>query len=128
MNRIRLALLLVGALPIASATAQETARVDFARDVQPIFRTYCVGCHGPAIHQNGFRLDRRTDAMRGGSIPVIGPGNGDASRLYLRLVGESMGPQMPPTGALKPEQIAVIKAWIDQGAEWPDAVSGETPP
>jgi ankyrin repeat protein len=39
-----------------------------------------------------------------------------------------MGSQMPPTGALKAEQIALIKAWIDQGAEWPDAVSGETPP
>src|SRR5262249_3941184 len=39
-----------------------------------------------------------------------------------------MGPQMPPTGALKPEQIAIIKSWIDQGAEWPDAVSGEAPP
>lgn len=65
--------------------------------------------------------------MRGGTLPMIGPGNADASRLYLRLTGPSMGPQMPPTGALKPEQIAVIKAWIDQGAVWPDAVSGEAP-
>jgi ankyrin repeat protein len=35
---------------------------------------------------------------------------------------------MPPTGALPPEQIAVIRAWIDQGAEWPDTLSGEAPP
>lgn len=33
---------------------------------------------------------------------------------------------MPPTGPLSPEQIDIIKAWIDQGAEWPDDVSGET--
>jgi ankyrin repeat protein len=110
-----------------TASAQEPPRVDFARDIQPIFRTQCVGCHGPSIHQNGFRLDRRTDAMRGGTLAMIGPGNAEASRLFLRLTGSTMGSQMPPTGALKAEQIALIKAWIDQGAEWPDAVSGETP-
>ena len=35
---------------------------------------------------------------------------------------------MPPTGALSPEKIAVIKAWIDQGAEWPDDLAGERAP
>jgi ankyrin repeat protein len=112
----------------AAASAQEPERIDFARDIQPIFKTQCVGCHGPSIHHNGFRLDRRADAMRGGTLTMIGPGNADASRLYLRLTGSTMGSQMPPTGALKTEQIALIKAWIDQGADWPDAVSGETPP
>src|SRR4051812_45585510 len=77
------ALALCGAA--APAAAAQDASVDFARDVQPIFRTYCVGCHGPTIHHNGFRLDRRSDALRGGTIPVIGPGNAEASRLYLRL-------------------------------------------
>ena len=33
---------------------------------------------------------------------------------------------MPPTGALRPEQISIIKTWIDQGAEWPDALANET--
>jgi len=49
-----------------------------------------------------------------------------ASRLYLRLTGQA-GLQMPPTGALSSEQIGVIKAWIDQGAEWPDQLANETP-
>ena len=66
--------------------------------------------------------------MRGGTTPVIGPGNAAASRLYLRLIGSQYGLQMPPTGALRPEQIDVIKNWIDQGAEWPDQFSGETAP
>ena len=64
--------------------------------------------------------------MRGGTITVIGPGNGAASRLYLRLVGSQYGLQMPPTGALSDEQITIIKDWIDQGADWPDEFSGET--
>ena len=34
---------------------------------------------------------------------------------------------MPPTGALRPEEITTIKTWIDQGAEWPDELAGETP-
>src|SRR5207245_1797764 len=34
-------------------------------------------------------------------------------------------PQMPPTGALKAEQIAIVKAWIDQGANWPDSLANE---
>jgi len=108
-------------------SAQVPAKIDFGRDVQPIFKTYCIGCHGPSQQQHGLRLDRRRDAMRGGTIPVIGPGNGVASRLYLRLIGSQYGLQMPPTGALSPEQINIIKGWIDQGAEWPDELSGETP-
>ena len=65
--------------------------------------------------------------MRGGTIAMIGPGNSDGSRLYHRLIGNDYGTQMPPTGALRPEQIAIIKTWIDQGAEWPDALANETP-
>ena len=102
--------------------------VDFVRDVQPILRQSCYSCHGPAQQMNGFRLDRRRDALRGGTEVVIGPGNSDASKLYLRLIGHQFGAQMPPTGALTPEQIAIIKRWIDQGADWPDHASGEAPP
>lgn len=105
--------------------AQTPEKVDFQRDVQPIFRQQCYGCHGPTQQMNGFRLDRRRDAMRGGTIAVIGPGNSDGSRLYQRLSGNRFGQQMPPTGALRAEQVDVIKRWIDQGAEWPDTASGD---
>ena len=64
-------------------------------------------------------------AIRGGTI--IGPGNAIGSGLYLKLSGTRYGTQMPPTGSLKPEQIELIKNWIDQGAEWPDEVSGDRP-
>jgi ankyrin repeat protein len=102
--------------------------VDFGRDVQPIFKANCVGCHGPTQQNSGFRLDRRREAMRGGSLPVILPHSGETSRLILRLQGNSAGMQMPPTGALGADQIATIKTWIDQGAEWPDELAGDTPP
>ena len=107
--------------------ANGAGKVDFKRDVQPIFKANCAGCHGPTLHKNGFRLDRRSDAMRGGTIAVIGPGNAAGSRLYLRLIGSDYGMQMPPTGPLDAARIEIIKNWIDQGAVWPDDVSGEKP-
>jgi hypothetical protein len=80
--------------------AQELAKIDFGRDVQPIFRTHCIDCHGPDEQKNGLRLDRRRDALRGGTGTMIGPGNGAASRLYLRVAGNKYGLQMPPDDPL----------------------------
>src|ERR1051325_10613978 len=120
------ALVLVCAL--GNAHAQDAGKIDFARDVQPLFKAHCIDCHGPKQQKNGFRLDRRRDAMKGGTGTMIGPGNSQASRLYLRLVGTRSGPQMPPDGPLSSEQINVIKAWIDQGAPWPDELAGESAP
>ena len=114
--------LVVSTLNNAQTPAPAPARVDFATEIRPIFRQYCVDCHGPKAQKNGLRLDRRKDAMRGGTIAVIGPGNADGSRLYHRLVGDRFGMQMPPTGPLPAEKIARITAWINQGAEWPDAL------
>lgn len=106
---------------------QEQKPIDFAHDVLPLFRNHCFDCHGSKEQQNGFRLDRRADAMRGGTIPAIGPGNSDGSQLYLRLVGKGVGPQMPPDGQLAPGEIEIIRRWIDEGAVWPDDVAGVRP-
>jgi len=117
----------IAVIATESPTAQPTARVDFGRDVQPIFRDHCYSCHGPDQQMNGFRLDRRADALRGGGQTNIGPGNADGSRLYHRLIDTKFGAQMPPTGPLSSGQIATINAWIDQGAEWPDQFAGDPP-
>ena len=116
-----------GFLFAGTLIAQSPAKVDFRRDVQPIFQAYCISCHGPSQQMNGLRLDRRRDAMRGGTITVIAPGNSAASRLYLRLIGNRYGTQMPLTGSLTADQINTIKTWIDQGADWPDDLSGDNP-
>jgi len=109
--------------------AEAPAKVDFKRDVQPILKSNCYGCHGPAQQMNNFRLDRRSNAMRGGTISVIAPGSSQSSHLYLRLISQDrIGAPMPPTGPLPKEQTEIIKAWIDQGAAWPDEVAGETAP
>jgi ankyrin repeat protein len=76
----------------------------------------------------GLRLDRRKYALpnRIGANGVrIIPGKSESSRLYQRIAGLGTGTRMPPAGPLPAEQIALFKTWIDEGAEWPDAVSGD---
>jgi len=111
----------------ASVSSQVSNKIDFGRDVQPLLKQYCIECHGPSQQMHGFRLDRRRDAMRGGTVVMITRGNSAGSKLYQKLIGSQYGPQMPLTGPLTPQQIETIKDWLDQGAEWPDDLSGEIP-
>jgi len=111
-----------------SLLAQASAKVDFGKEVQPLLKEHCISCHGPSQQLNGFRLDRRSAAMRGGTFPVIAPGNSAGSRFYLKLIGTEFGQQMPPTGRLSDSDITILKNWIDQGAEWPDELAGEIAP
>jgi Ankyrin repeats (3 copies)/Planctomycete cytochrome C len=111
-------------------SAQTPERIDFARDIQPLLRTNCYGCHSASLQNGNFRLDRRRDSMPnrvGANGARIVPGNSAVSRLYIRISGNQGGLQMPPTGALRPEEISTLKNWIDQGADWPDDLAGETP-
>src|SRR5690242_19159447 len=112
--------LFVGICGILSA--QRPAKVDFANDVLPILRQNCVSCHGPTQQSSGMRLDRKSAVI--GRRGVV-PGSSDNSFLYHRISGAAYGMQMPPTGALRPEQIALIKTWIDEGADWPDSLANE---
>src|SRR6185295_8441059 len=82
-------------LTSAPALSQAPPKVNFKEDVLPLLQEHCIGCHGPAQQMNGLRLDRRSAALRGGTITVLVPGSSGASRLYLKLVGTQYGQQMP---------------------------------
>ncbi len=115
---------IAGLCLIPPVFSQAPGKVDFARDVQPIFRQNCIGCHGPSKQNNGLRVDRRSSVLKPGARRVV-PGSSENSFLYHRVSGNDFGLQMPPTGPLRPEQIRTIKAWIEQGAEWPDSLANE---
>ena len=103
--------------------------VDYDKDVRPLLAQNCYSCHGPEVQQSGLRLDQRQPALRGGDYgPVIVPGKSHESKLIRRLMDGDGGMQMPPTGALLPEEIAVLRAWIDQGADFRNDVREEEPP
>ena len=104
--------------------------VDFNHDIKPIFSKHCYSCHGPEKQKAGLRLDRKTDAFRGGdSGTVIVPHKGAGSLLFKNISGANPDSIMPPKGSpLTPAQVALIKAWIDEGAAWPDeGVTAESP-
>ena len=103
-------------------------KIDFEKDVQPILAQKCHSCHGEEVQQSGLRLDKRQNALRGGDYgPVINPGNSAESKLIRRLVNGDGGLQMPPTGALSDEEIGILRAWIDQGADFRIQVEVEAP-
>lgn len=97
-------------------------KVDFAEQIRPILEQRCVSCHGPEQQFSGLRLDRKADALRGGaSGPAILPGDSANSRLIHLVAGYQVKVVMPPTGdALTAQQIGLLRAWIDQGVDWPD--------
>ena len=98
-------------------------QVDFTRDIQPIFETVCWRCHGTEKPKSGFHLDNREAALKGGknNPDDIVPGNSAQSKLiiYVARLDEDM--QMPPPDKGKPltsAQVGLLRAWIDQGANW----------
>ncbi len=97
--------------------AQQSSKINFLRDIQPIFAASCAGCHGEKKQAAGLRLDSKSTAL----AKIIKPGNATDSELYRRVTGTSDQARMPMNGKpLSTEQIALIKTWIEQGAEWPD--------
>jgi len=117
------ATLLLISLVLAGAETQLPAparlKVDFEKHVQPLLAQKCHSCHGAEVQQAGLRLDRRQAALRGGDYgPVIIPGKSAESKLIRRLVSGDGGLQMPPTGPLSNEEIGILRAWIDQGADF----------
>jgi hypothetical protein len=104
------------------------AAVDFAKDVVPILRTHCIECHGPDKQKGKLRLDTKADLLKGGKNgEVIKAGDAAASEIHKRVVlPKGDDDRMPPEGeGLSAEQVAVLKAWISEGANWPDGIAIE---
>jgi uncharacterized membrane protein len=109
--------------PLKRITAFRTtppATSFYAKRINPIFDANCVGCHGAGKIQGGLRLDSYESLMKGGQDgPAIVAGKPDKSLLLVRVTLPPSHKQfMPAEGKppLKAEQIAWIKAWIEQGA------------
>ncbi|MCA9041845.1 MAG: DUF1549 domain-containing protein, partial [Planctomycetaceae bacterium] len=116
-------------LPLAAAELPPVAEqeIDFARDIKPIFEKHCLQCHGTDAQEGGFRLDVKTNALNGGDTgKAILPKESGTSPLIERVAGVVPEMMMPPEGEepLTKEQIGLLRAWIDQGATWPDSESG----
>jgi hypothetical protein len=102
--------------------------VSFEKDVLPVLKAKCFDCHDAKKARSGLRLDVRANAFAGGETEKKGvvPGKSGESEIYLRVVSTNEKEVMPPKGdKLTEKEAAALKAWIDAGAKWPDALSGE---
>jgi len=101
--------------------------VDFTRDIQPILQATCYECHGSKKTKAHLRLDSPTGIAKGGETgPIVLPGKSEQSLIVRRILGLDGDDRMPKDGdPLPAAQVALIRAWIDQGATW---AGGEAAP
>ncbi|MCE9526929.1 MAG: DUF1549 domain-containing protein, partial [Planctomycetales bacterium] len=101
--------------------------VEFNRDVRPILSANCYFCHGPdPTHREAdLRFDRES-----GIRQAFRTGDPAKSEAWRRIVSKDDDERMPPPSShkvLKPDQIALVRRWIEQGAVWQDHWAFATP-
>ncbi len=110
-------------LAAASLANAEDKAIDFRRDIQPLLKQRCYECHGPENRDGGLRLSNKRDAFTAadsGEVVLVA-GNSAQSILVQRVTEADESLRMPPKGKqLTGEQIALLRRWIDEGADWPD--------
>jgi len=111
----------IGVAAIVAGLPGLAQAVDFATEVHPVLASRCAVCHSGAKPAGGLSLESRALALSGGiSGPAIEPGNGAESLLIQKVTGKK-GATMPAGGEpLSAAQIATLRAWIDEGAVWPE--------
>ncbi len=106
------------------AEPDRPGRVDFNRDVRPILSENCFFCHGPdrAHREADLRLDQKEGLLATlDDVKVVAPGDPASSELFRRITTDDPDERMPSKDsgkALTPKQVATLKAWIEQGAEY----------
>ena len=124
MTVLALGLILPATLPAPATFAQEADAVaegkviDFARDIAPLFSKRCLECHNAEEAKGDFRVDD-PDAVAG----YVEAGDSSASALLTDyMMSQDPDMLMPPEshgGPLSAGELALVKVWIDEGANWP---------
>ena len=118
--------------PIKVVKLERKEPVTFEKDIEPILVNKCIYCHSGAVKEGKFDMGTYDALMKGGKRgPAILPGKPEQS-LLVQLAGRTKDPVMPPVdedSELTPEELALIKLWIEQGAKGPaGAGAGVTRP
>ena len=137
-------LALTQALPVGLASGQPDAgpqtppvqtpkdgqRIDFVQQIKPLLERSCIACHSGEKPRGLFHIDGRDAILKGGAsgAAAIVPGHSEKSLLLDYVSGKAPESEMPPRAvrerfpALNPDEVALLRTWIDQGAEWPTDV------
>jgi formylglycine-generating enzyme required for sulfatase activity len=107
-----------------SIKLSQKQKVDFVKEVKPIFEVHCVACHKEGHAKGYLRMDSKAEFFA--STTVV-PGDAEASKVYTTtILPADHDDLMPPAkkgGPLAKAKTDLIRDWIDQGAEWPDGVT-----
>lgn len=146
MSKTRTRIALAGLLALAAAgpatrpTSQPAVpttgkavppgKVDFVKQVKPLLEATCAKCHGRRPTK-AYQLMTKKQAFTPGEseeLPIV-PSHADQSLIVQLMKGNDPEHRMPQKApAMKPEQIALIEKWINEGATWPDGVDLVPPP
>ena len=119
----------------ASAPAVESksavdGKVFFDESIRPILQDHCFECHGFNSRKGNLSLANRDGLLAGGdSGPAVVPSKPEESLLMAAVRHSNEDLQMPPSGKLAADKVAVLQKWVRMGAPWPDgydAAPGET--
>ena len=120
------------ATPVVKTAAAKLPSNFFATKIKPIIDSKCVDCHGSTKQKGDLRLDSVAAIKKGAGHPVVVAGDLELSSFYQRLITPDQEDLMPPPdkgGPLAPNVIAMVKAWIEAGADFGDGVvaTGQAP-
>jgi ankyrin repeat protein len=109
---------------------KDVQKIDFAQQIKPLLERSCTACHSGEKPRGLFRIDGRDAILKGGASgdAAIVPGHSEKSSLIDHVSGKVPESEMPPRAvqerfpALTTDEVALLRAWIDQGAEWPTGV------
>lgn len=127
------ALALLGAdeVDVSKLPKAATKKVDFNKDIKPLFEKSCFGCHGAKPRAKGkYFMNDREKTLKGGSSDekAVIVNNSEKSPLIHFIADLVEELEMPPVDKREkypkftPEQIGLVRAWVDQGALWPEGV------
>jgi len=103
-------------------------KVSYEADVKPLLERSCYRCHQGGKHKGDLRLDRKSAALRGGESGKVLLAGKSAESLLIHLVAGTDPKKVMPPGRnkrLTAAEVGVLRAWVDQGIEWPEKFAGE---
>ena len=121
---------------VSKLPAPAEKQIDFVKEIKPLFEKSCFSCHGSKPRaKSKYFMNKRDSTIKGGSSKeaalVVGK---SAESLLVHYVADLVEElEMPPIDKrdkypkFTTEQVALVRAWIDQGAKWPDGVELKLP-
>src|SRR6266850_546238 len=109
--------------PILIAKIDRKTPVDFEKEILPILKNNCLACHNKTTTKADLILETPQDILKGSESGKVVVPKRSGESLLLKIASHQVKPMMPPknnkvqAADLTPEELGLIKLWIDQGAK-----------